>query len=170
MNDLLIIGLLDELEKIAYHRFSLINTNKLKGGTGTTILSLENPRYGFFSGRPKNQHASLRQFRLPDGLALSDEEQEDLLKGSTRIMDSGLDVMHVGSRRNKGRPRVFTTEYPVSLKERLKRRFMGDKSRKDLLDKLTKLRDVAFDDYGRRRHSRGYGVTVDLQELPDRLN
>jgi hypothetical protein len=126
---------IDELVKIA-EVTSYVNTDQ--GHQKAT-----DQRYGFFTGKKKGgppvqfvpNARTLK--KIENKLMRGEQVYRSELTGDQDLIDSLLATAHRKAHLRAagygGKPPVFTREWPLSLKQRLKHRFMGEKSRHDKL-------------------------------------
>lgn len=100
-------------------------------------------RYGFFTGKKKDgppvqfvpnakTHKMIKnKLKRGEKMNWSDFNNEFAL--TNLLMATAYRKAHLRAAGYGGKPPVFTREWPLSLKQRLKHRFMGEKGRRDKL-------------------------------------
>jgi hypothetical protein len=127
----------DELEKIAEVDWYLDTERDRQRGSGQ--------RYGFFTGK--------RRVYPPSGFVPKwrargvnvEDIQPLLLPSENALLIAAHRKAHLRAAGYDGKPPVFTREWPLSLKQRLKHRLMSENKRRDTLDRYdADLRDLAL--------------------------
>lgn len=126
-------ALFDELEKVSSRFTHIVTRNK------NLLTSTGDPRFGFFTGRGGVNDTEVQSFRKMPEQRL----RKEVLK-HIRTVVTGLDLSHAKALATKGKPEIFTRRYPVSLINRIKRRFMSSKKREALLKQLYAKDDKAI--------------------------
>lgn len=126
----------DELEKIA-KTMVMVRDNKLGYSA-----SIENPRYGFFTGQPRPSREV--PIELHKGTKMTPEELQRAADLARFNADSGLNMSHLKGYDNAGKPKILTTSYPVGLLRRIKRRLMSQEKRDLVLRSYDLLDSKAF--------------------------